>query len=941
MPPPKSKHDQSSAGKNVRVVTRVRPLSSSEKARGCSHIIETIPAGETEFLEIGAEKRRFELDAAFPSESTQVDVYERSGAAEAVKLDLIKGFNTTILAYGQTGSGKTFTMGTAISPEGNANGNDLHESEGVIPRAVNDLFHISKTTPNSVKVEMAYMEIYNEEIRDLLSNDPNSGDLRVQDLPDGTVGVTNVTMKSVESPAEVGKWMEVASNKRVVASTAMNAVSSRSHAVCTLYVTITPGIVISNGEDDYASDDDVSEIKSIASENKSTVSNGTFSSREQIFAKLTLVDLAGSEKPKRTGATGARMKEGININKGLFVLGQVISALSDSSSKGSKNAKKHIPYRESKLTRLLQDSLGGNTRTIMIACVSPADDNIEESTNTLRYAERARCIQNNAKRNVVAMAMSPAEAAALREENQRLKLELKQALADKDAEIIKYATMSLSKLNCDEKKEGEVFSSVEEEDDVYSNDGKDITMLYEECRAHEITIKKQEGDLVVSKDKFSSLSEELDEWRNKFENVCAFAKNSGLDLTEDIIDGTEIPLFKKETADVCVIPQQKPTATVVEQPAIVEKNESTNKLTKERSVIVSDDEDLPIDLSSKSLPDEKERLFSAHSSLTASIEEKYICKASKTQSCFNFLRKSLQLAHDQAKEEELALTVERENLVSRTKETAPPKKESNQPNKNNPELERRVQNKLEERIQNKLEEKIKNIDEKISKWKENILEYSTMLKQCDDNREECEVILSEIVYDTRCRSTLQKKLKDLFATSRTEKEKDLKPNEGKQKNSEPEPIQTISKKEKKELSRWLESEIESSILLRESTERLSEQIVLKCEALCRRDYLEDDMENMKGDVNEALLEVAQEIKMRTKLIRSYDRTVTNLTQDANKKKYKNSLLFSDDFVNIEKWQSFTRPQTLVVLSAAFGQLVSSKMEQEKLINVIKRMASSV
>lgn len=187
----------------------------------------------------------------------------------------------------------------------------------------------------------------------------------------------------------------------------------------------------------------------------------------------------------------------------------------------------------------------------------------------------------------------------------------------------------------------------------------------------------------------------------------------------------------------------------------------------------------------------------------------------------------------------------------------------------------------------------------------------------------------------------KKKLKDLFATSRTEKEKDLKPSEGKQKNSEPEPIQTISKKEKKELSRWLESEIESSILLRESTERLSEQIVLKCEALCRRDYLEDDMENMKGDVNEALLEVAQEIKMRTKLIRSYDRTVTNLTQDANKKKYKNSLLFSDDFVNIEKWQSFTRPQTLVVLSAAFGQLVSSKMEQEKLINVIKRMASSV
>mmetsp|Transcript_50168 Transcript_50168/g.98175 ORF Transcript_50168/g.98175 Transcript_50168/m.98175 type:complete len:890 (-) Transcript_50168:567-3236(-) len=521
MPSPvRPEHGQNIAGTNVRVVTRVRPLSSSEKARGCSHIIETIPAGETEFLEIGAEKRRFELDAAFPSESTQVDVYERSGAAEAVKLDLIKGFNTTILAYGQTGSGKTFTMGTAISPEGNANGNDLHESEGVIPRAVNDLFHISKTTPNSVKVEMAYMEIYNEEIRDLLSNDPNSGDLRVQDLPDGTVGVTNVTMKSVESPAEVGKWMEVASNKRVVASTAMNAVSSRSHAVCTLYVTITPGIVISNGEDDYASDDDVSEIKSIASENKSTVSNGTFSSREQIFAKLTLVDLAGSEKPKRTGATGARMKEGININKGLFVLGQVISTLSDNCSKSER---KHIPYRESKLTRLLQDSLGGNTRTIMINCVSPAEENIEESTNSLRYAERARSIRNNVKRNVFSTALSPAAVAKLQEENKKLKLQLELGLTDKDR------------------------------------------------------IKRLEKDLLVSNDRFSSVSKQAENWRNKFGNVCNFIKNAGLDLPEGVIDEA-----------LRMIAEQDSTEDSVEGPNF-EKNESRDEFVKLATIDESSD----------------------------------------------------------------------------------------------------------------------------------------------------------------------------------------------------------------------------------------------------------------------------------------------------------------------------------------------------------------
>jgi len=290
MPSPvRPEHGQNIAGTNVRVVTRVRPLSSSEKARGCSHIIRAISAGGgsgPEFLEIGPEKRRFELDAVFPSESTQVDVYERSGASQAVKLDLIKGFNTTILAYGQTGSGKTFTMGTVTSPEGNENGNALHASEGVIPRAVNDLFHIAKTTPNSMKIEMAYIEIYNEEIRDLLSKNPKSGELSVQDMPDGTVGMTNLTKKAVNSPSEVGNLMELANKKRVVASTHMNTVSSRSHAVCTFYITFTPGIVIYDENNDTSDYDKVADIKSSISKDKSTMLNRRLSSGEKIFSKV-------------------------------------------------------------------------------------------------------------------------------------------------------------------------------------------------------------------------------------------------------------------------------------------------------------------------------------------------------------------------------------------------------------------------------------------------------------------------------------------------------------------------------------------------------------------------------------------------------------------------------------------------------------------------------
>mmetsp|Transcript_4426 Transcript_4426/g.8596 ORF Transcript_4426/g.8596 Transcript_4426/m.8596 type:complete len:535 (-) Transcript_4426:69-1673(-) len=514
-------------GTNVRVVTRVRPLSSAEKKRGCSPAIGTLDTGGKngpDFLEIGPEKRRFELDAVLPSQSTQAEVYERSGASRAVKQDLIKGFNTTILAYGQTGSGKTFTMGTATS-QGN------EDNEGVIPRAVNDVFNIAKKPSITTKVEVSYMEIYNEEIRDLLSDDETdangrSGELRVQEFPDGTMGVANLTSRVVKNSAEVGYWMEEASKKRAVASTAMNAVSSRSHAVCTLSITITPSTLISNRDDDSSESGDesttASENKSIASDNKSTISNGTASSREKISAKLTLVDLAGSEKIKRTGATGSRMQEGININKGLFVLGQVIAALSE---KSSKNIKKYIPYRESKLTRLLQDSLGGNARTIMIACVSPADDNIEESTNTLRYAERARSIQNDAKRNVIAMAMSPAEAAALRKENQKLRFELKQALAEKNNEAKKFACSlsSLRSLSVSDTTDQNPICNGEINGISVKNQKEDIVLrLHEKCLVQESKLKKLEGELQNSRDQVSSVSKEAERWRLKLQNACSF-----------------------------------------------------------------------------------------------------------------------------------------------------------------------------------------------------------------------------------------------------------------------------------------------------------------------------------------------------------------------------------------------------------------------------------
>jgi hypothetical protein len=416
---------------NVRVVARIRPLAQYELENGSKAIVSCLPSlaclqqqqqpqeqkslndkenvtpassspsytgpttrerrqplpTEPEVLEvqpiqgISTEKRWFELDAVLDGQCSQHDVYWKSGAQQAVTVDIFKGFNCTILAYGQTGAGKTFTMGTASGSANTVMG-QFDVDDGIIPRSCYDLFEqINTRCDGNAQVEMSYLEIYNEEIRDLMVNQTitDAPDLKIRETLNGEVYVGGLSSKSVRSPKEIGDAMEVASQRRVVASTKMNAVSSRSHAICVLRI------------------------------------KGVLEDSTKFEAKLTLVDLAGSERIKKTGASGGRRQEGININKGLFVLGQVVSALSEQRPK----YKRKPPYRDSKLTRLLQDSLGGNSRTIMVACVSPADFNIDETINTLRYATSARNIKNTATRNVI-KALSPEEAAKLQRENQLL-----------------------------------------------------------------------------------------------------------------------------------------------------------------------------------------------------------------------------------------------------------------------------------------------------------------------------------------------------------------------------------------------------------------------------------------------------------------------------------------------------------------------------------------
>jgi len=239
-------------------------------------------------------------------------------------------------------------------------------------------FHVWFAT---IMLMSSFLEVYNEEIRDLMNpSSPQKSDLRIRETLEGEVYVRGLQTRVVNNPTEIGKYMEEASQRRVVASTKMNAVSSRSHAICVLQI------------------------------------RGVLEDSTKFQSKLTLVDLAGSERIKKTQAKGDRAQEGININKGLFTLGQCISALAEQRPR----FKRKPPFRDSKLTRLLQDCLGGNSRTIMIACCSPADFNLEETINTLRYATQARNIATTATANVVQL-ISQEEALRLRRENILLK----------------------------------------------------------------------------------------------------------------------------------------------------------------------------------------------------------------------------------------------------------------------------------------------------------------------------------------------------------------------------------------------------------------------------------------------------------------------------------------------------------------------------------------
>ncbi|XP_073418101.1 kinesin-like protein KIF3C isoform X1 [Dendrobates tinctorius] len=338
----------------LKVVVRCRPINRKEEGAGYDRIVSMdVKLGQVTIrnprMNPGELPKTFTFDAVYDASSKQADLYDET--VRPLIDSVLQGFNGTIFAYGQTGTGKTYTMqGLWVETE----------KRGVIPNSFDHIFtHISRSQNQQYLVRASYLEIYQEEIRDLLCKDQTKK-LELKENPESGVYIKDLSSFVTKNVKEIEHVMNLGNQSRSVACTNMNEYSSRSHTI--FVITIECSEVGVDGEEHIR------------------------------VGKLNLVDLAGSERQSKTGANGERPKEASKINLSLSALGNVISSLVDGRST-------HIPYRDSKLTRLLQDSLGGNAKTIMVATLGPASHHYDETLSTLRFANRAKNIKNKPRIN--------------------------------------------------------------------------------------------------------------------------------------------------------------------------------------------------------------------------------------------------------------------------------------------------------------------------------------------------------------------------------------------------------------------------------------------------------------------------------------------------------------------------------------------------------------
>ncbi|XP_038003103.1 kinesin-like protein KIF7 isoform X2 [Motacilla alba alba] len=343
----------------VRVAVRVRPLLPREALRGHRPCLRSDAATG----EVALGRRRFRFAAVLPEAAGQAAVYR--ACVQPLLRAFFRGFNATVFAYGQTGSGKTYTIGEASVASIN------EDEQGIIPRAMAETFRlIDENDLIDYTVRVSYLEVYKEEFRDLLQVDTASKDIQIREDDKGNIVLCGVKESEVEGLDEVLSLLEMGNTAKHTGATHINRQSSRSHTIFTVTMEQRRG----------------AGRLPLHRPPPAVPAAG-----QVLVSKFHFVDLAGSERIVKTGNTGERLKESIQINCGLLALGNVISALGDPRRKTT-----HIPYRDSKITRILKDSLGGNAQTVMIACVSPSSSDFDESLNTLNYANRAQNIQNKA-----------------------------------------------------------------------------------------------------------------------------------------------------------------------------------------------------------------------------------------------------------------------------------------------------------------------------------------------------------------------------------------------------------------------------------------------------------------------------------------------------------------------------------------------------------------
>ncbi|KAF7729727.1 hypothetical protein EC973_003805 [Apophysomyces ossiformis] len=518
---------------------RIRPLTERDRVqpRFANMGSNDVLRAHDKTVHVVSQNKLFTFDHVFGPESKQSEIF--LGLGQKLIYKFIEGYNVTILAYGQTSSGKTYTMGTAQH-----SGRFDEEQEGIVPRAMSLLFDLlqqqpdmqptspssssassndlpsfarglprsfSRASPSRFKytVKVSFVEIYNEDLIDLLNSAPPNErpPVTIREDTKGHIYWTGVKEVAVHSTEDVLFYLQQGTQNRATGATDMNEKSSRSHAIFSVtlkqekFMSSSPGTPQTSRAASPVPSKLQSKHRSMSAMNVRPDSRQLEDGEWVITnSKFHFVDLAGSERLKRTAAEGDRRKEGININAGLLALGNVISALGDPSKRST-----HIPYRDSKLTRLLQDSLGGSATTLMIACASPAEHNLAETLNTLQYANRARNIKNKVEKNEAEEWMTTDNTELLRTMIGKLKNEVKVLKSGPSANGIS---------------NGEVMASTAEYEQLYQEQCLLIADLQRQ-------VEELDGEATVTRERNRIVEEELK--RQSAMN----GPNSGLNIVTD------------------------------------------------------------------------------------------------------------------------------------------------------------------------------------------------------------------------------------------------------------------------------------------------------------------------------------------------------------------------------------------------------------------------